>query len=178
MKWSCCLGTKFSCFFEISFLGVVLIDEVSNNILLETSYEDIWHWLLNLPIAIQSARRWRELFISVNKSYRSFPIASESTNLNLWWLSIILVLSCCSSEWWFMCIFDSWSSYRRDLETIWSSLQFSFPKFWCLAVFQFEIFPLNVGFQLLEDFFGLNQWKGLLSWIPNFRVSLRLVSWV
>ena len=51
----------------------------------------------------------------------------------------------------------------------------SFPKICPIAEFQFELILWIVGFQLLEDFFVLNQWKGLLSWISNFRVSL---TWV
>ena len=113
----------------MSFQGAVLYEEASNTIFLETSHEDTWHWLLNLPIAIQSARLWRELSISVSKSYQSFPNESESTNVNLWWLSIILVLSCCCSEWWFMSIFDSWCSYHQHLKTNCSPLQFLFSKF-------------------------------------------------
>ena len=42
MQMSSLMDTKFSCFFEISFLGVILNDAVSNTILLETSHEDVW----------------------------------------------------------------------------------------------------------------------------------------
>ena len=48
-----------------------------------------------------------------------------------------------------------------------------FPKVCCLAEFQFEIMLWIVGFQLLEDFFVLNQWKGLLAWTRSFRVFWR-----
>ena len=43
MQMSSLMDTKFSCFFEISFLAVNLNDAVSNTILLETSHEDVWH---------------------------------------------------------------------------------------------------------------------------------------
>ena len=52
----------------------------------------------------------------------------------------------------------------------------SFLKICCIAEFQFEMILWIDGFQLLEDFFVLNQWKGLLPWIRGFPVSLRWVS--
>ena len=73
MKRSSFLDTKFWCFFEINFLGVVLNDDTSNIRLLETPHEIFWHWLLIHPIVIQCAYPWRELSISVNKSCHSFP---------------------------------------------------------------------------------------------------------
>ena len=43
-----------------------------------------------------------------------------------------------------------------------------FPKFCCLAEFQFEMILWIVRFPLLEDFFVLNQWKGLFAWTGSF----------
>ena len=54
--------------------------------------------------------------------------------------------------------------YENKLQLI----SVSFPNICCLAEFQFEMILWIVGFQLLEDFFVLNQWKGLLSWITSF----------
>ena len=73
MKRSSPLDTRFSCFFEMSFLGVVLKDEISSIILLETPHEIFWHWLLIHPIVMQCAYPWGELSVSVNKSCQSFP---------------------------------------------------------------------------------------------------------
>ena len=112
------MDTKFSCFFEISFLGVNLNDAVSNTILLETSHEDVWHWLLNLPIPIQSARLWRELSINVNKSYQSFPRVRTNQSQPLMALNI-LVTQLLSSYWWFC------PSLTPDVRTtnIWTQIQ-------------------------------------------------------
>ena len=48
MKRSSFLDNKFSCFFEMSFLGVVLNDEASNILLLETptKYSDTGCWFV------------------------------------------------------------------------------------------------------------------------------------
>ena len=109
MKRSSFLDTKFWCFFEMSFLGVVLNDDNSNIRLLETPHEIFWHLFLIHPLVIQCAYPWRELSISVNKSCQSFPCMNSwvsprvrtNQSHHLWWLSMFLVLSCCCSEWWF-----------------------------------------------------------------------------
>ena len=73
MKRSSFLDTKFSCFFEMSFLGVVLNDEASHIIPPRYPHDLFWHWLLIRPIVIQCAYPWRDLSIIVNKSCQSFP---------------------------------------------------------------------------------------------------------
>ena len=175
VQMSSLMVIKFSCFFEICFLGVILIDAVSNTILLETSHEDIWHWLLNLPIPIQSARLWRELSINVNKSYQSFPRVRTNQSQPLMALNNfdnqLLLLGVMIYVQLRLLIFVP-PRYANNLELI---IVF-FPKFWCLAEFQFEVILWIVVFQLLEDFFVSNQWKGLRSWISSFRVSLWSVS--
>ena len=178
------LDTKFWCFFEMSFLGVVLNDDNSNIRLLETPHEIFWHWLLIHPIVIQCAYPWRELSISVNKSCRSFPCmnswVSPRVRTNQSQLSFMNLISFGSQLLLLVVmifsIWDSWCSYHQDLKTNRCWFQFLFLKF-CLAEFQFELILWIVGFQLLADFL-LYQWKGLPSWVPSFGVSLRWVSWV
>ena len=183
MKRSSFLDIKFSCFFVISFLGVVLNDEVSTTILLETSHEDVWHCLLNVTVVIKCAYPWRQLYFceqALPKFPRMNNWVSSRVRSNqfhrLWLLSIFFSTQLLLLGVMILSFRDSWCSYHQDLKTNCSSFQLLFQKVWCLAEFQFELILWIVGFQLLEDFFVLTQWKCLLSWIPSFRVSLRLVS--
>ena len=178
------LDTKFWCFFEMSFLGVVLNDDNSNIRLLETPHEIFWHWLLIHPIVIQCAYPWRELSISVNKSCRSFPCMnswgsprvrtnqSQLSFMNLisFGTQLLLLVVMIFSIW------DSWCSYHQDLKTNRCWFQFLFLKFGVSRNSGLNWYCGSLVFNLLKT--SLNQSKGLLSWIPSFGVSLRWVSWV
>ena len=97
-------------------------------------------------------------------------LAAKPTNLSLlWWLSMFLVRRCCCSQWLF------WTSVFPDVRTT---------KIWKQVAAHFSFFSLNLlsrgipvsndvldlDIQLLEDFFVLNQWKGLLAWTGSFRI--------
>ena len=161
LKRSSFLDAKFACFFEMSFLGVVLNDEVCNTILLETSHEDFWHWLLILPIMIQSARLWREFSFSVNKLCQSFPCKNSwvwdriTTNqsqpslmvLNIFGTQFLLLGMMILS------IFNSSNSCYQDLKTLQSALKFLFLNFGVSRSSSSELISCIIGFQFLQDFF-------------------------
>ena len=183
MKRSSPLDTRFSCFFEISFLGVVLKDEISSIILLEapTKFSDtgcrfIQSWC-NAHILEENC-----LFLWTSPTKVSLAwkvgcrLASEPTNLNiLWWLSLFFGTQMLLLVVMNLAFRDSWCSYHQDLKTNCSSFQLLFQKIWCLAEFQFELMLWIVGFRL-DDFFVLNQCNCLPFWIPIFRVLLRWIS--
>ena len=83
-------------------------------------------------------RRWQELFFDGNKSYQNFPLkkswVSPRVRTNqfhlLWWLSMVLVLRCCWSEWWF-CL-----SVTPDVRTtkIWKQIAAHFSFLSCFLV--------------------------------------------
>ena len=158
MKRSSFLDTKFSCFFEMSFLGVVLNDEASHIIPPRYPHDLFWHWLLIRPIVIQCAYPWRDLSIIVNKSCQSFPCNNSwvlpRVRINqfhyLWWPPMFLVVNAFARSddfvhMWILMFVPPRSENRLQL--------ISFSKIWCLAELQFEMILWIVGFQLLEDFF-------------------------
>ena len=184
MKRSSFLDTKFSCFFEMSFWGVVLNDEASHIIPPRYPHDLFWHWLLIRPIVIQCAYPWRDPSIIVNKSCQSFPCNNSwvlpRVRINqfhyLWWPPMFLVVNAFARS--------------DDFVHLWLLL-FVPPS--CESKWQpFNFFSqilLSCGipvwndimdrwFLIFLDFFVLYQWKSLLSWITSFLVSLGWVSWV
>ena len=182
IKWSCFLGTKFSCFFEMSFIGVVLNDEASHILLLETptNYSRTGCWFVQ---SWSNAHILKENCLLLWTSHAKVSLAwivgchfaSEPTNLTIFdgsqcfCYAVAVARSDDFVHLWLLMFVPPRSEHNLQLVSV------SFPKICCLAAFQFEMILWIVGFQLLEDFFVLNQWKGLLSWIPSFRVSLRWV---
>ena len=164
MKRSSPLDTRFSCFFEMSFLGVVLKDEISSIILLETPHEIFWHWLLIHPIVMQCAYPWGELSVSVNKSCQSFPCMKSwlsprvRTNqskhylmtLTNFWYSVAVAQSDDFVLPWLLMFVPPRSENKLKLVSVF------FPKICCLVEFQFELMLWIVGFRLRTSLFWIN----------------------
>ena len=179
MKKSSCAETEFSCFLEIICEVPFQMMKLSSSRLLKTFHQDFWIWLLNLSPRRKSLTR-KNCFLMGTSHIK--PCLSRKVGCHLassqaisaffdgsqcFWYAVAVGGSDDFVHLWLLIFVPSRSENKLQLISV------SFPKNCCLAEFQSEIILWIVGFQLLEDFFVLNQWKGLLAWTRSFRVFWR-----
>ena len=121
--------------------------------------------------------RWQELFLDGNKSYQIMPqekldvslrqnqpISTFFDDSHTFWYAVAVARSDDFVRLWLLMFVPPRSENNLQLVSV------SFPKNLLSRGIPVRNDVLDLDIQLLEDFFVLNQWKGLLAWTGSFRI--------
>ena len=174
MKRSSCLDWEFSYFGDNLWAAVSNV-EASNTRLVKTFHQDFLIWLLNLSSWRKSLTRtvfWWEKSYQTLLLKKKLDVALRQNQLisaffdgsQCFWYAVAVARSDGFVHLWLLMFVPPRSGNKLQLISV------SFPKNLLSRGIPVRNDVLDLDIQLLEDFFVLNQWKGLLAWTGSFRI--------
>ena len=149
--------------------------EASNTRLVKTFHQDFLIWLLNLSSCRKSLTRtvfWWEKSYQTLLLKKKLDVALRQNQLisaffdgsQCFWYAVAVARSDGFVHLWLLIFVPPRSENNLQLVSV------SFPKNLLSRGIPDRNDVLDLDIQFLEDFFVLNQWKGLLAWTGSFRI--------